>query len=123
MDKIKEISGRVTEGLKRGTELGFPTINIEGDFDLPFGVYAVMVIYKGKKMIGAMHYGLNHTFNSGRPVLEVHILDFDSNLYNETVKIEVYNKIRDSKRFDSVWELKNQIEKDIQQIKQLCLNM
>lgn len=123
MRLLKVISGRVMSGQKRGAKMGFPTINIEGEFDLEFGVYAAKVFWADKSYMAAMHYGPNITFKSDFPILEVHLLDFSGDLYNETVKIEVYNKLRETRKFKNSAELSAQIEKDIQQIKQLCSNM
>jgi len=123
MNLLKVISGKVVSGQKRGSKMGFPTINIEGEFELDYGVYASKVEYEGQSYCAAMHYGPNMTFKSESPVLEVYLLDFDGDLYNETVKVEVYNKVRDTEKFADSAELRAQIEKDIQQIKKLCSNM
>ena len=117
MEVLKRLSGTVVEGNKRGRRINSPTINIEGDFDLPHGIYACTVETSQGGYVGAMHFGPRLTFNESEPVLEIRLLDFDGDLYGETVKIDVYNKIREIEAFSTEVELKEQIEQDIQLIK------
>ncbi len=107
------ISGKVVHGAKRGRELGFPTANIHMRHERPAltGVYAVKL------------QGLNAVANLGvRPtiegipklLLEVHVLDFDGNLYGKHVHVEFLRKIRDEQKFESLDALKARIAKDIE---------
>ena len=106
------VSGKVVHGAKRGRELGFPTANIHMRHERPAltGVYAVKLD------------GLNSVANLGvRPtiagvpklLLEVHILDFNGNLYGRHVHVEFLHKIREEMKFDSLDALKEQIAADI----------
>ncbi|WP_047539549.1 bifunctional riboflavin kinase/FAD synthetase [Methylotenera versatilis] len=106
------ISGKVVHGAKRGRELGFPTANIHIKHERPAltGVYAVKLD------------GLNAVANLGvRPTiagvpklsLEVHILDFNENLYGRHVHVEFLHKIRDEMKFSGLDALKTQITKDV----------
>ena len=116
------ILGRVVEGARRGQTLGFPTANIEAVDELyPLeGIYAVEVSWHGQCFKGVANIGYNPTFISGAreggriPVLEVHILDFNRNIYGEEVQINFKKRIRDELRFDSASELVAQIRKDIE---------
>ncbi len=106
------VSGKVVHGAKRGRELGFPTANIHMRHERPalIGVYAVKLD------------GLNAVANLGvRPtiagvsklLLEVHVLDFNGDLYGKHVHVEFLHKIREEKKFDSLDALKTQIKADI----------
>ena len=106
------VSGKVVHGAKRGRELGFPTANIHMRHERPAltGVYAVKLD------------GLNSVANLGvRPtiagvpklLLEVHILDFNGDLYGRHVHVEFLHKIREEMKFDSLEALKAQIAQDI----------
>lgn len=116
MIKKFELSGKVVRGELVGRKLGYPTINVLGHHDLPHGVYVSVVTTSNGKYKGALHFGPRKTFGKNDPVLEVHLLDFSGDLYDETVHIDVYNKIRDVKSFNDPFALKEQIEKDVEQV-------
>lgn len=111
------ISGIVVTGAKRGRELGFPTANIELNkkqvATLPsIGIYAVWVQLKNHLYLGAASWGFNPTFGLEKPQLEVHILDFDTMIYNETLKIEFAEFIRGEIKFTNLEDLKKNIADD-----------
>ncbi|RKX58777.1 MAG: riboflavin biosynthesis protein RibF [Thermodesulfobacteriota bacterium] len=115
-------SGRVIEGKKRGEKLGFPTANLEiPPYKLipPPGVYAVWVHYKNQLFKGAMNIGKKPTFEDRELSIEVHIFDFNKDIYDEILKIEVIRYIRNEIKFPSIEALKNQIQLDCQFIRQL----
>ena len=112
-------TGIVIEGKKLGRELGFPTLNIQVNNDhkiLPKdGVYAVQVLIDEKNFRGMMNIGQNPTVkNSGdqEKKLEVHIFDFDKEIYGTEVKMFFHKFIRDEKTFSNLEELKSQLIKD-----------
>ena len=112
-------TGIVIEGKKLGRELGFPTLNIQVNNDhkiLPKdGVYAVQVLIDEKNFRGMMNIGQNPTVkNSGdqEKKLEVHIFDFDKEIYGSEVKMFFHKFIRDEKTFSNLEELKSQLIKD-----------
>ncbi len=107
------ISGIVVEGKKKGRELGFPTANIILLEPMEGGIYAGRTIISDKEYIGAIFV------YPGGDLFEVHLLDFDGDLYGQALKVEVGEKIRDSKQFTDEEELKAQIAADIEQIKNL----
>ncbi|MBD3328190.1 hypothetical protein GF340_02685, partial [Candidatus Peregrinibacteria bacterium] len=84
------LSGKVVKGHHLGKEIGYPTINLEGDFQIEGGVYASIVYVGDEKYSGALYYGPNKLAGDERFTLEVYLLDFKGNLYDETVKIDVY---------------------------------
>lgn len=109
--------GMVIEGKKLGRLLGFKTANLiypEDLVEIKYGAYKVLVEYCGEIFNGVANYGLRPTISINQvPTLEVHILDFDKEIYREKIKVTFLKKIRDEKKFNSFEELKMQIEKDI----------
>lgn len=110
-----QISGIVVEGAKRGSTIGFPTANLEQvETLLPGpGVYAGCVHYEGRKYAAAIHIGPNPTFGEQQQKLEVHLLDFDGNLYNKRLIVEFKDHLRDVIAFGSVDELVAQLDRDV----------
>lgn len=110
----------VVEGEHLGEQLGFRTANLFYPDDLVEvgrGVYKVKVEYNGETYDGVANYGLRPTVSyDGKAVLEVHILKFDKEIYGEKIKVNFIKKIREEKKFDSLEELKSQIQKDITSI-------
>ena len=83
--------------------------------NIPDGVYAVEVEVLGKKHMGIANFGSNPTVTDDyQKLLEVHIIDFNQDIYGELVKVSFLVKIRNEKKFQSLTELKAQIEKDIE---------
>ncbi len=107
------LTGKVVKGNMVGRKIGSPTINIEGEFELDYGIYACGVETDRGRFLGAMHYGPRLTLGENKPVLEVMLLDFEGDLYGETVSVDVYNKIREVKKFSGLKDLSARIAKDI----------
>lgn len=107
------IRRKVVKGEGRGSKIGFPTANLKGTENLCLkeGVYAVKV---NDEMVGVANYGYRPTFGGKKKVLEVHIPGFSGNLRGKTVKVEFLKFIREEKKFESVEDLKRQIERDVQ---------
>jgi riboflavin kinase/FMN adenylyltransferase len=115
------LHGTVIEGQKLGRRIQFPTANIQASDPhkiIPaYGVYAVYVNVEGKRYQGMMNIGTRPTIsNADHRSIEVHIIDFEGNLYNKTIEIEFIQKIREEQKFRSVEELKSQLEKDKQTV-------
>lgn len=115
------ISGEVVYGYQRGKkELGFPTANTEyNGYIIPqIGVYGVHVWVKGKMYYGMANIGFNPTFGDlKKPSLEVHIFDFDEDIYGEVITVYFEMHKRGEKKFSSIKELIHQLHKDQQDIK------
>lgn len=114
MKKIFSISGKVIKGKDRGKQLGYPTANIKlsKDCQIKSGVYAVKVHLQDKVLDGAAFI---------RPqshILEVHLFDFVGTLYGKELKVNFSKKLREARRFKNDQELKAQIKKDCQSVKQ-----
>lgn len=113
-----KLTGKIVHGAGRGRGIGFPTLNIEGEFlGLEQGVYAVWTTVAGERHKGAMNYGPQPTFGSAAVRVEVFLLDFEGELHGEEASVEVLKKIRDTRKFDSVEELKTQIDEDVRQVR------
>ncbi len=115
------IKGRVIKGAGRGRQIGFPTANIEVDFNrmVPsFGVYATFCRYRGGLYKSITNIGRNPTFNTDDGLnIETNIFDFNEDIYGEEVQILFSKKIRDEKKFPSVNELIEQIRQDVEKRK------
>jgi riboflavin kinase/FMN adenylyltransferase len=110
-------SGNVVHGSTRGRILGFPTANIQPESTeklLPLGgVYAVRCLINEAEYFGIMNIGFRPTFEEkGKLVFEVHIFDFNADIYGEEIKISFIERLRDEKKFSSKEELIYQIERD-----------
>lgn len=117
LGKRFKLGGQVIQGDQRGRELGFPTANMEikkGRVIPSNGVYAVDVILKNKFYHAIANIGTNPTFNGSVRHIEVHILNFNMNIYNEIIEIEFIKKIRNEQQFESKNKLISQIKLDIQ---------
>jgi riboflavin kinase/FMN adenylyltransferase len=110
-------SGIVVQGDKRGRTLGFPTANIKTDDEdklLPaLGIYVVEFFVKGNKYYGLLSIGRRPTFyNDGNIVPEVYIYDFDEDIYDEYVTVNIIERLRGEEKFSSVEDLITQMNKD-----------
>ena len=116
------ITGRVTHGKHIGTELGFPTANLQPDTPhqlIPAtGVYAVRVFpspltsHPSSLYCGMMNIGTRPTFNGHHQTLEVHLFHFAQDLYNQQLTVSFVSRLREERRFDSSEALKAQLQKD-----------
>ncbi len=122
------VMGRVVSGSKRGQTLGFPTANLDISEELypKPGVYAVEIERNHQVLRGVANVGYNPTFSqapNSKPgekafSVEVHILDFNQDIYGEELQVNFKRRIRDEIRFESASQLVAQIEKDIQWAKE-----
>lgn len=115
------LKGKVIHGNRMGHSIGFPTANMKIDKELvipKFGVYEVIVIIKEKKYKGLMNIGKKPTvseeFNLSH---EVHILDFNEDIYDSIIEVELQSFIREEIKFENINQLKAQIAIDIKSIK------
>lgn len=113
------ISGKVIAGRQRGRLMGFPTANIAyGSYYLPhFGVYGVVIKVAGQQKYGMCNVGLNPTFRDiDHPSMEVHIFDFNEDIYNQEAEVDFYCFTRPDQVFHSMEELMIQLSKDREEI-------
>jgi riboflavin kinase/FMN adenylyltransferase len=111
--------GEVVQGDRRGRELGMPTANIVPDDKLAspgHGVYAAWA----HGYPAAVNVGIRPQFDTGRGLLiEAHLLDFSGDLYGQTLRIAFLERLRGEKRFDSVDELVAQMQRDVEQAREI----
>ena len=111
--------GRVSYGARVGRELGFPTANINlKRYSVPVrGVFAVLLRVRGNVYRGAANVGIRPTVGDlVKPILEVHLLNFNKNIYGEKVSVEFMHKVRDEKKFSNIESLVRNIEKDVKTV-------
>lgn len=115
------IEGDVTEGEKRGRQIGYPTANIETDWEMlpKTGVYATRTCLGDKKLDSITNIGYRPTFGSSRLLIETHIFDFNADIYGKRLKVEFVERIRDEKRFESVDALVAGIRVDVEKVKEI----
>lgn len=110
------INGTVIKGSQIGRKIGYPTANIniiEKYSIIKKGVYAVRVLIDNKYYLGIANYGFNPSFNQvDIPRLEVHIFEFNNDLYGKTIGVEFVEHIRDEIKFDSIDDFLLQLKKD-----------
>lgn len=108
------VSGVVVKGAGDGKKLGYPTANLQlsHPLSLRYGVYAGNIFFETRIYNGIIHYGPRKVFGETHPLFEVHIFDFDKQIYGKTLSIEINKFIRPTKNFSHVNELVKQIEED-----------
>lgn len=120
------VSGKVVEGLKLGRTLGYPTANIVVDDVYKLipgdGIYAVKIKHKEQTYNGMLSIGNNPTVEGKGRSIEVNIFDFNQTIYGDTVTIYFIERLRDEIKFNSLDELKVQLEKDKQTTLDKLLN-
>jgi len=120
LGRYYRLRGEVRKGAGRGATLGFPTANVDpGPALKPAdGVYAGRLWAEGILRPAAISVGTNPTFN-GPPIttVEAHVLDFDGDLYGQTVSVEFQSRLRGMERFESPEALVAQMHRDVQQVR------
>lgn len=110
------LSGLVVSGDRRGRQLGFPTANLHIDSQLILpgdGIYATWAVIDGERYPSATSIGVRPTFGLEERLVEVHVIDFDGDIYDKQMCVEFVTKLRDQESFDSVDALIKQIDQDV----------
>lgn len=117
------LKGIIVKGKQRGRSIGYPTANIliENKWKLlpTDGSYAVWAEVDGQKYKAMMNIGFNPTFPPKKRTVEVHILDFNEDIYGKEMRVSVVQKLRNEKKFDSVGELKKTLEIDENKVRNI----
>ena len=119
------LTGRVTEGFHEGRKIGFPTANLDtdetGKLVPASGVYAVHVQLENEQHLrpAMMNIGTRPTYDGQLQTLEVHIFDFDSDIYGQQLRVVFDRRIRNEMKFSSPQELAKQLEKDKEEIRRI----
>ena len=120
------IISTVIHGRNRGKGIGFPTANIDvnGIYVIPkVGVYAGSILYANEKYSAVINVGYNPTFNKRDDIsIECHLINFEGDLYGETIEVEFLDFLREERKFANVAELTEQINKDIEHVKESYSN-
>ncbi len=122
LDRNFILEGEVVKGYGRGKKLGIPTANIKPSTKYilpPDGVYAVYVYLNGDKYKGVANFGHKPTFDDDDFTIEVHLPNFQGDIYGEFVEIELIEYLRGEQEFDDVDELIETIKQDILYIKEV----
>ena len=110
------LTGNIIQGKQLGRTIGFPTANLKIDENYKLipknGVYIVESLIDGKTIFGMMNIGFNPTINGKKQSIEIHYFDFNSDLYNQKIKVSILQRIRSEQKFESVDLLKEQLKKD-----------
>lgn len=111
------LRGVVVRGDGRGRELGFPTANLKvpnaDKLVPPAGIYAVRGVLRSGTYLGALHLGPRPTFKGSPPTIELHLLDFDQDLYGEEVRVDFVEYLREVRPFGSAAALIDQMREDV----------
>lgn len=120
------LSGVVSKGSQNGRKLGYPTANVfikEGYKLIPAdGVYAVKVCSKYKKLDGMLNIGQRPTVGGENKTIEVHIFNFNDDIYDAEISIQFIERVREEQKFASLDELKQQLQQDEKEVKAILSN-
>lgn len=123
LGRAYSVRGVVVRGEGRGRGLGFPTANLrvpEGDKLIPpQGIYAVRGVLRSGTYAGALHLGPRPTFKGSPPSIELHLLDFDADIYGEEVRVDFVEHLRGVEPFTSVEALVEQIREDVDEARRV----
>ena len=109
------LRGMVTHGMNRGSEIGFPTANLDAiDTLIPApGVYAGLATSETCTVPAAIHVGGNPTFREDDHKFEVHLIGFAGNLYGQVLEVDMLSRLRETFSFESAEHLKTQLQQDV----------
>ncbi len=122
LGRYHELRGRVVHGDGRGRKLGFPTANLDVSEHCAVpaqGVYAIYAIVGGARHAAVANIGTRPTFGPGERTIEVHILDFQQQIYGAEMHIQFVERLRSERRFRDQLALGAQIEKDVARAKEI----
>ena len=120
-----QLTGTVQTGKGLGRTIGIPTANLtlpEGFARLPFGVYACKALFDGQSYLAVTNIGTRPTVGGSHVTVEPWILDFEGDLYGKQITLQFFDFLRPEKKFDSLEELKAEIEKNAAQTRKLLEN-
>lgn len=112
------IEGQVKEGERRGRQIGFPTANLDTDWDIlpKVGVYATLAHVDGRVLNSITNVGYRPTFGNNELVIETHIFNFNEDIYKKRIEVEFVDRVRDEQKFNGPQALVEQIKKDVDRV-------
>jgi riboflavin kinase/FMN adenylyltransferase len=115
------LSGTVVHGRERGRTIGFPTANLNSATEClpPDGVYATRVILPDGAFASITNIGMRPTFAEPARTIEAHIFDFDRDIYGAKIRLEIVERIRGERKFESGQALAAQIAEDLKRAKEI----
>jgi len=115
------LRGKVVHGRERGRTIGFPTANLDSETECipPDGVYATRVVLPDGAYPSITNIGMRPTFHETARSIEAHIFDFNRDIYDRTIKLEIIERVRPERKFDSADALGKQIALDLQRAKDI----
>ena len=116
LGRTYSLTGRVIKGAGRGSQLGFPTANIEVPANLAIpadGIYACFAIVDGQPLMAAVSIGTRPTFKDQDHAIEVFILDYTGALYDRMLTIEFVQRIRGQEKYETIKALQDQVNRDV----------
>lgn len=117
------LAGEVVKGRQVGRTIGIPTANIQADEKIILpkrGVYAVKAYLADKEYLGVLNIGKRPTVHNGTDTtIEVHLLDFDADIYGEILRVDLYKYLRGETKFVSLAELKQEIEHNMAEVREI----
>lgn len=117
------LAGEVVKGRQVGRTIGIPTANIQADDKVILpkrGVYAVKAYLADKEYLGVLNIGKRPTVHNGTDTtIEVHLLDFDEDIYGEILRVDLYKYLRGETKFVSLTELKQEIEHNVAEVREI----
>lgn len=119
LDREYSITDCVSDGMKNGHTVGYPTINFPASKNILYpknGVYGSHTVIDGEEYKSITNIGVKPTMGGADKTIETHILDFDSELYGKKVQVVLEHFVRDEEKFSSIEELRKQISEDIKKI-------
>ncbi|MBW2600263.1 MAG: bifunctional riboflavin kinase/FAD synthetase [Deltaproteobacteria bacterium] len=114
------VTGTVVKGYRRGTDIGYPTANIKSEKVIPAtGVYAIIAELEGIRHQGVINIGYNPTFGNEEISAEVHLLDFEGDIYGRDITVLFIDRLRDEMKFKGPEELARQIKRDVEKAREI----
>jgi riboflavin kinase/FMN adenylyltransferase len=115
------LSGKVVHGRERGRTIGFPTANLDSETECvpPDGVYATRVVLPDGAYPSITNIGMRPTFHETARSIEAHIFDFNRDIYDRKIKLEIIERVRPERKFESADALKHQIAADLKRAKEI----
>lgn len=122
LGRYPSVRGRVIKGNQRGRQLGFPTANLaiaERRLIPADGIYAARIKIGERWHGGAANIGVRPTFDNGARLVEVFVLDFDDDLYDQFVEVQFIQRLREERKFENIGALIEQMQRDVQETRRV----